>query len=348
MTRYKITLQPIDWFFFGGEQTFDNGVSQSFIARSNRLPQQTTLLGMVRYQMLKKANLLPLTDANREEASTLIGPSSFNITQNAASFGLIHSLSPVFIEKGKRRLVPAPLNHGYICSFDSATRLWLSGKETTGMICVTSKDGKPYDDKSYWKNDNYSLLIDQDDNTLNSNNLYLSKMQIGITKGTEQDDNKKGFFKQETLRFKNQDTHFAFYLELNGDNLIENDFVFIGAQRSCFKMEVSNTTDDQPFVPKHEPNTILLLSPTFVDNVDSLNDLTSYHWSYGLPFRNLVETTKGKLKSGTIAYNRHSSLITMLAPGSILFYNSPNREKLISLLTKPHLQQIGYNIFDTK
>lgn len=345
MNRYKITLQPIDWFFFGGEQTFDNGVSQSFIARSNRIPQQTTLLGMVRYQLLKKAELLPITVDNAAAVKALIGPSSFNIDKTTNSFGSIRSLSPVFIEKGKRRLVPVPLNYGYTCAFDSKTRIWLSGKEDNGIINATSKDGKNYDDKDYWKKNNYGLLIDQGGNTLEADSLYLAKMQIGITKGAERDDNKKGFFKQETLRFKDRDTRFAFYLELEGDNLIDNDFVFIGAQRSCFKMEVS-TSDEQPVVPSHESNTILLLSPTFVDDADALNRLTRFHWSYGISFRNLVVADHGNLKSGSIAYNRHNNVITMLAPGSVLFCNEDDKEELKTLLTKPHLQTIGYNTFD--
>lgn len=345
MNRYKITLQPIDWFFFGGEQTFDNGLSQSFIARSNRMPQQTTLLGMVRYQMLKKAGLLPLTDANRAEASALIGSSGFDISNPVASYGRILSLSPVFIEKGKRRLVPVPLNYGYKCSFDGQTRLWLSGSEQKGIIGVTAKDGKDYDDKEYWKGNNYGKLVDQGGAVANADSLYSSKMQIGITKGTDHDDNKKGFFKQETLRFKDRDARFAFYLELDGDGLIGDDYVFIGAQRSCFRMQVT-PSDEQLVVPRHDDGTVLLLSPTYVDDVDGFNRLVRFHWSYGNPFRNLMGDPNGKLRSGDIAYRRHNSVCTLLAPGSVLFYEEKDREALETLLTKPHLQQIGYNVYN--
>lgn len=347
MSRHKITLQPIDWFFFGGEQTFDNGVNQSFIARSNRMPQQTTLLGMVRYQLLKKNQLLPLTKDNAEDAETLIGPSSFDISQSDLSFGKIKSLSPVFIQKGDRRLVPVPLNYGYSCSFDDTTRVWLSGYETKGIINVATKEGEAYNDKDYWKQNNYGLLIDQDGKTTDADNLYLSKMQIGITKGEGRDKNEDGFFKQETLRFKDANTKFAFYLELEGDNLIEDDYVFIGAQRSCFKMEAELTTDE-PVVPKHDSSSILLLSPAFIDNVDTFNSCCRFHWSYGIPFRNLVKADGGKLKSGEIAYNRQSSVYTMLAPGSVLYYDEKHIETIKQLITKPHLQKIGYNIFDIK
>ncbi len=342
MCRYKITLEPIDWFFFGGEQTFDNGVTQSFIARSNRMPQQTTLLGMVRYQLLKKKLLLPLTHDNKTQADALIGPSSFDIGQCNATFGKIKSLSPVFIQRGRQRLVPVPLNYGYDCAFDNGTRVWMSGHETAGIISVSTKNGCEYDDKEYWKKNNYGLLVDQNGMTMASDELFLSNMQIGITKGADYDDNKKGFCKQETLRFTSTDTKFAFYLELAEDGLIEDDYVFIGAQRSCFKMKVE-LSDEQPVIPSHGSGTILLLSPTYIDSVETLNTLCRFHWSYGLPFRNLVNAADGKLRSGGIAYRRQGSVCTMLAPGSVLFYHPDKMMDILTLLNKPHLQQIGYN-----
>lgn len=347
MSRYKITLEPIDWFFFGGEQTFDNGVSQSFIARSNRMPQQTTILGMVRYQLLKKKKLLHITDKNKAEADALVGSSSFDITQSQVSFGKIKSLSAVFIQKGERRLVPVPLNYGYNCSFDNTTRVWLSGYETTGIINVLTKNGDEYNDKDYWNNNNYGLLVDQNEDTLASDDLFLSKMSIGITKGADYDVNKQGFFKQETLRFKSPETRFAFYLELEGEDLIDDDYVFIGAQRSCFKMKVESSCEE-PVVPSHQAGTVLLLSPTFIDSVESLNNLCRFHWSYSLSFRNLINATNGKLRSGNIAYNRQSSVYTMLAPGSVLFYKEDCRKAVEELLNKSNLQAIGYNKFDIK
>ena len=345
MSRYKVTLEPIDWFFFGGEQTFDNGASQSFIARSNRMPQQTTLLGMVRYQLLKKSGLLPLSAENADAAESLIGISSFDITRSDVTFGRIRSLSQVFIEKGDRALVPVPLNFGYNCSFDDHTRLWLSGFKHKGIIKTQKENGKDYDDKEYWKRNNYSLLVDNEGHSVSSDGLYLSKMQIGITKGRGRDEDKHGFFKQETLRFKDKDTHFAFYLELDGDGLIEDDYVFIGAQRSCFKMVVK-PSDEQPVVPHHEQGTILLLSPTYIADVESFNSLVRFHWSYSIPFRNFVGDPKGTLRSGDIAYRRHGSVCTMLAAGSVLFYEEDSRKALEKLLAQPHLQQIGNNKYD--
>ncbi|MFK1829260.1 type III-B CRISPR module-associated Cmr3 family protein [Bacteroides fragilis] len=56
--HYLITLTPMDWFFFGGERTLDDGKSADYISHSNKFPQQSALLGMIRYQLLKQHNLL--------------------------------------------------------------------------------------------------------------------------------------------------------------------------------------------------------------------------------------------------------------------------------------------------
>ena len=52
-----IQLAPLSDFFFGGEATFGQGQNQHYFVRSNPWPQQTTLLGMLRYELLKSAPL---------------------------------------------------------------------------------------------------------------------------------------------------------------------------------------------------------------------------------------------------------------------------------------------------
>ena len=54
---YKITLTPVEGYFFGGETTFGEGQAKNYFAKSNLLPQETALLGMLRYQILKLKGL---------------------------------------------------------------------------------------------------------------------------------------------------------------------------------------------------------------------------------------------------------------------------------------------------
>ena len=57
MATKLIKLTPLDAFFFGDENTFgmDN---TSYYVRSRKLPQQTSLLGLLRYELLKKKGFI--------------------------------------------------------------------------------------------------------------------------------------------------------------------------------------------------------------------------------------------------------------------------------------------------
>ena len=64
MSKYQITLTPIDKCCFGGDMTFMVGNKEddefnekfsSYIIRSSLFPQQTSLLGMLRFFVLRNA-----------------------------------------------------------------------------------------------------------------------------------------------------------------------------------------------------------------------------------------------------------------------------------------------------
>lgn len=342
MSRYKVTLKPIDWFFFGAEQTFDNGASQSFIARSNRFPQQTALLGMVRYQLLKHAGLLSIpgeeTNAEKKQKTiNLIGESSFILdSEKKQHYGTILGLSSVFIQCGEKTFLPTPYTFGTNMSFSpNCGRMCLGGNI---VECIPLPTAPPEFD--YYKNP--ERLIDAEGNLCYVKDLYRATMQIGITKARDGDDNENGFFKQETLRFADDHTRFAFYLDLADDITLSDDMVFIGAQRSCFQMEVKSD-DETLFVPPHPVHSVLVCSPTFVKDIDALNDCCLFHLSQSMPFRNIIKADTGRLKSGAVAYHRHTAVSTFLRPGSVLFFKKEKQEQLEALLDNSNLKTIGYN-----
>lgn len=54
MATYLIKLTPLDKFFFGQKKTFgDDNVN--YVVYSSFFPQQTALLGLLRYQVLQIA-----------------------------------------------------------------------------------------------------------------------------------------------------------------------------------------------------------------------------------------------------------------------------------------------------
>ena len=85
---YLITLTPVDKFFFGGEMKFSTGIQEngkksapeiSYIIKSGYFPQQTSLLGMMRFFLLRHSKYFDgskITDP--DGASSLIGGHSFS------------------------------------------------------------------------------------------------------------------------------------------------------------------------------------------------------------------------------------------------------------------------------
>ncbi|MFK1786546.1 type III-B CRISPR module-associated Cmr3 family protein [Bacteroides fragilis] len=126
----------MDWFFFGGERTLDDGKSADYISHSNKFPQQSALLGMIRYQLLKQHNLLsqfPYTEnkpTEKEIMKALIGEQSFRMTERKAKslgLGVIKQISPLMLieckdDTSSRSIYfPLPLDNGYKVSFNETS-----------------------------------------------------------------------------------------------------------------------------------------------------------------------------------------------------------------------------------
>jgi hypothetical protein len=136
-------------------------------------------------------------------------------------------------------------------------------------------------------------------------------------------------------------------LELEDGIKLDEDIVFIGAEQSCFKMEINDC--DCCFVPNHPAGSILLLSPTYINSRIELDEHSIMYWCGTTGFRNLRQSEGGKLKSGIISYHRHSSLCTFLTAGSVIFYgDDKQKNNLEKMLKKQNLQNIGYNHYSIK
>jgi CRISPR-associated protein Cmr3 len=113
---YTITLTPEDRFFFGGELAFgqagDKERRRSYLIRSRVLPQQTSLLGMLRYELLRHHDCLApyyAKDKRKEEATILVGETGFRMG-DVDAYGTIEALSPLLLSDGEHLWVPRPLD----------------------------------------------------------------------------------------------------------------------------------------------------------------------------------------------------------------------------------------------
>lgn len=346
--KYFITLTPLDWFFFGGEKTLGSGDKADYLARSNKLPQQTAVLGMLRYQLLKQKGWLKdasgVSKAKPDEIKDLIGVGSFSMQKQNVNFGKINKISPIVLYK-EELFIPMPLDKGQNVSFEDA-KVSLNDVKKSKLIKCDGFDHKRYKNYDKWISKQLEKV---------SSEIFESKMQIGITKNGGDD----AFYKQGVLRLKDG-FKFAFYAEIDED--LKSDIVFLGAQQSCFKMDVVPMNEDVdsmfkkncPSVVDNNKNVerIVLLSNAYVEKMSDLHELCLFHWSNSTPFRNMEEAIsedekqqKGLLHSGAVKYKKQAVKYNYFTAGSVLYFEKKNREKIEQLLNLNYLQTIGYNYF---
>lgn len=121
MNNYQIKLTPVNAYFFGGEKHAEKKgepgkFEMDYYVRSELYPQQTTLLGTLRYYLLMKNGCLSPRKNNKEsQANDLIGKNSFIYRkgETVQTFGKIHSISPLYFLKGDDKYIIAPFDREF-------------------------------------------------------------------------------------------------------------------------------------------------------------------------------------------------------------------------------------------
>ena len=294
MSTYLIKLTPLDKFFFGQKKTFgDDNVN--YFVYSSLFPQQTALLGLLRYQLLQIAGEEVFKDnkiQNEHKAGELIGKQSFSpFVKDKLQFGIIQSLSPVFIIDKKN-------DEGKEEYFLPVGRRFQKKKEKApyNLLHLSCEAGCPpifeaYDPKkgmaSCWLSSKSHTLLNEED-------FFTKDERIGIRKdynGATKDD---AFFCQRYYHFKNfkevdsekpkvckqplvreHDFCFATVLEIKGEfehKKLNGRIVYLGGERQPFLMEVSKETGASQLNIKgsaltsdKEHYTVVLLSDAMIE-----------------------------------------------------------------------------------
>ena len=133
--KYLVKMTPIEPYAFGTDQTFQyHGVEatgkETYFVRSNQVPEQTTILGMLRYIVLEMEGLLNsdfhYTAEEREKMNSCIGRESFRFLQKEKQdFGMIHEISPVFLMDSKNHIyIKNPYHNKYVNSSINRSLKW--------------------------------------------------------------------------------------------------------------------------------------------------------------------------------------------------------------------------------
>ena len=272
MSNYLIKLTPLDKFFFGQKKTFGDDNANYFVY-SSHFPQQTALLGLLRYQLLQIAGEDVFKDnkiQDEHKAAELIGEQSFSpFVKDKLQFGIIQSLSPVFIidkknDEGKEEYF-RPVGRRFQKKKEKApySLLHLSCEDECPPIFESRESQKEkeeaYDPKkglaSCWLSSKSHTLLNEED-------FFTKDERIGIRTDYEGATNDDAFFCQRYYRFKNfkkvvedeegkvckqppvrvHDFCFATVLEIEGEiehKKLNGRIVYLGGERQPFLMEVS-------------------------------------------------------------------------------------------------------------
>lgn len=334
MKSYLVKLTPNEPYFFGNEKSFkfdgqenSGQMSNQYFIRSERTPLQSTLLGTMRYVFLPhKKDWSSYSENELKENSDAVGARSFDIEETAAQdFGLIKSISPVFIMKGNDKLVVTPFDHkkgesnytpfgGYKpIATDCGERLY-----TKDFI---SKDGIA---DSYMNIDS-GVIVPVDE-------IFASEIRVGQNKN----QSKKAFFKKEYCMLKDG-CYFAFYITLDDSAKVpENKVnVFMGQGKSFFTVEFLpevNTVSDS--ISKHlGKGVVYCFGDTLADS--SIYNSSKFAIVKTRDYRAYLTGEKGNVVKG-------SRLYKLIKAGSVFIADDYSTlEKSIENL---NCRQAGFNI----
>ena len=350
---YLVQLTPLSAYFFGGEKTLGEGDKASYWAKSNRFPSQATLLGVMRYEVLRQRNLLGLK--NTERCKACIGPRSFSLdwvlhAHEKIEYGIISRISPLFLHNQRTGdyFTAMPLDTGLLCQWELG-RTYLSGKRMERIPVVRDYNTKEYQHHMHYTNPKGESLVDVLKRYCDSESPNLSVFQeveqIGITKNKKQKQgtDEDAFFKQQMVVL-HPDLCFAFTVETFEPLQEGCSMVFMGANRSMFNMQISqpaslpdffSTGASNYFAPLARPDRYLLLSDAYLS--PAIQQATDFIWGESVECRSIQsEVSHGFHWKRPVK----SALYHLQAKGSVLYGS-----KLDEILALPSLQQVGLNMY---
>jgi len=312
--RYLITLTPLEPYLFGGDVTFgklgdeENG---TYLVKSEKFPQQSAVLGMLRKEIMIQDGKLTrkvrgewVDKYDVEAAKKLVGDEKFNLLSKEQNFGVIHSISPIFLHQNGNSFIKKVDINSY--------------EYKSGLLTGYSPKKDIYD--------NY-IQIDNESNKLSSEKIFQEVEQIGIKVGGG--DN--AFFKKTSLLLKDNFS-FAFYADLDFE--LQESIVKLGADDSKFKLSIKSTDDWLEY--KDSNGYLTLLGDSYI--TVPLKDNCEFAITSEVAHRSLKNKKNIKEKYSF----EKSKRVYMYERGSVII--NPTNELIENIKSQKNLTKIGYNI----
>ena len=365
MSKYQITLTPVDKFFFGGDMTFQVGSNEndefnsqykSYIIHSSMFPQQTSLLGMLRFLILRNDEDVFKEGqiVNKDRAKAMIGERSFTVNMNGHDenhFGLIKSIGHVRI---CRKAVGNEISYLEFAPLFGKLDFANSSNGIYNMkeVCIpglTDKEYKAKDGLSAKLTDGSKYYDFKQGEDPEKEGVFIEDRRIGIARnirtGIVED---AALFKQISYQFNNKNASYCFVFDAEVDDSFKledcsGQLVSIGGDNSQFVIGISKNVDSARDMASMN-NAVCLLSPTFLTRAEA--QTAKFAITRLIPFR-FLKSEMDEVKSYHILSGNltRSERYELYAPGSVFYFENKEQKEAFAKLveSKKEFRQIGYN-----
>ena len=291
MPHYHFRLQPLDQYFFGDERSFGTPDNANYFVRSRYWPQQTTLLGLLRFELLRRHGLLRQPGVSRQldpAAEPLIGPASFNPRETAQTFGRIRQISPLWLEKDGQPYVIAPLDHALTQAPVAATAATYLNLVGTGSAPSPFYEGPDQPWLAKTPLTEALIPLGEPGDPIPFEEVFHPVTQVGIIKQQGQEEDASGFYRQTRYRLATGWT-FAFAAELEEAKADEHHFqavphsrLPVGGERQPFALTATPLEQPPQFYPATPPAPtcrVLLISDAWISDPSALHQACAHFFA---------------------------------------------------------------------
>lgn len=357
MSKYLVKLLPLGKFFFGGDMTFKVNNKEtafsSYIIHSFMMPQQTSILGMMRFLILSnnaeafdcKGNCIK----NVDKANALIGEKGFAVdlsSHNCRNYQSIQKIGPCFLQN----------THEHKSFFRGAkdTDLLIEKgstiNATINMMPVRipqidikkDKETQPFTGKDYLPN----YYISLDGEKQKESCIFKEDTRIGINKSYTGKTESEAFYKQVSYRLK-ENFCFAFEVEV-ADSIdltaYNKQVVKLGADDSSFVFEAVRVEKVDYPVSKEDLR-VVLLSDTYLPDIADCKLLFAITEVRPFRFLSMANSTNAQDYNVKYKSSRSAERYDLYQAGSVFYFeNKSDKEAFCKLIDGyKEFKQIGYN-----
>lgn len=323
MNKYIVQFKPMGPYFFGMEnrrvsQENINIDEANYFLKSSLFPQQSTILGALRFFFLQ--NVCPENVfnnnqiLNQDTAKEYIGPKSFDINESVFNFGKIKGISEVFLRHNNYNYLPLP--------FDK----WSPDFGELKKVDGTSFYFLPrYDVKKY-----YSMIFTNGSRQVSTDDIFLEHIQSGNKKNNKGNDDDDAFYKQQYWRLKDG---WAFAIELETDfeftTTEQSYFMPMGGENRLFKIDILDNDFNRAKILSNEKSKrmvkVLLTSDAYLKNdivvhkpIFSILNTKSFRYLSS----ELAKTTQYQNRSKDQKSMVASRMLEIIERGSIFYFDT--------------------------